>query len=179
MEWYRAHASYLDLMDDVEALFIAVGLAASVERMSVHEAFMRYAQCDIFVTVSDPFDRNPDPNMLKSQAQRQGIFCGENDRWEDIFFRIFLEKIEPIGQSVPAFVRLRHLWRLIAAIQKIRRCASVWSVQRLGHELLVSEDMSSVSVLCTIWMLRNVFTGSLSVRRGFLQAVSVLRPVRG
>ena len=102
LEWYRAHASYLDLMDDVEALFVAVGLAASVERMSVHDAFMRYAQCDIFVTVSDPFDRDPDPDALKNHAQQQGYFCGENDRWEDIFFRIFLEKIEPyLGQSVP------------------------------------------------------------------------------
>lgn len=105
LEWYRSDADYRDLMDDVEALFTAIGLATSVERLTVQEAFIRYAQCDVLATVSDPFDRDPFPDLLRKEACQRGIFCGEDDRWEDIFFRIFLEKIEPyLGQTIPCIL---------------------------------------------------------------------------
>src|SRR5712692_1157359 len=70
LEWYRAHASYRDLMDDCEALLgdalTAAGGAAfrwqgrsadptgSWQRLSVAEAFERWCGIDLLATAPDP-----------------------------------------------------------------------------------------------------------------------------
>lgn len=91
------------------------------EYLSVQEAFLKYADVDILSTVipETPTPRlteklkgeaspenignlEPDPSLLRAQAEKTGIETSPNDRWEDIFFRIMLEKVEPrLGQTVP------------------------------------------------------------------------------
>lgn len=103
LEWYRAGADYKAIMDDCDGLLAAVADAAGAsewrrgdktcdvskpaERLSVAEAFGRHAGIDLFAA-SEIVD-------FKNAAGRAGIACQDGDRWDDVFFRVFLEKIEP------------------------------------------------------------------------------------
>jgi lysyl-tRNA synthetase class 2 len=107
LEWYRAGASYLDLIDDCEALLRAAGAAlfswqgrvcdphAAWERLTVAEAFARHCGIDILATVENR-------DALAAAAQPLGIAPHDGDSWEDLFFRIFLAAIEPkLGIGAP------------------------------------------------------------------------------
>ncbi|MFN3077468.1 MAG: EF-P lysine aminoacylase EpmA [Alphaproteobacteria bacterium] len=121
LEWYRTGADYRHLMADCEALLSACltavgetvfrwrGVACDPTRpweyLTVAEAFARMTGIDLLATLSSPEDSDPDPTRLKAEAGRIGIASGENDRWEDVFFRVFLERIEPdLGLSVPTIL---------------------------------------------------------------------------
>ncbi len=105
LEWYRAGAGYMDLMDDVDGLFAAVGVEAPVRRVTVSEAFDYFADVDILATVANPDDPDPAPDALKEEARRIGVHVGENDRWDDAFFHIFLDRIEPrLGLDGPVIL---------------------------------------------------------------------------
>jgi elongation factor P--(R)-beta-lysine ligase len=119
LEWYRAGASYRDLMDECEALLRGVQAAAGVdalkwrdhsadanrtwERLTVAEAFSHYAGIDLLATIPDP--AHPDAALLASAAAGIGIAPHPGDDWETLFFRIFLERIEPhLGIGAPTIV---------------------------------------------------------------------------
>jgi len=119
LEWYRAGASYVDLMDECEALLRvvqgAVGGAnlrwqgreidarASWQRLSVADAFRRHANLDLFATMPDA--GQPDVALLAAAAAPLGIKPHSGDDWEDLFFRIFLERIEPqLGLGAPTIL---------------------------------------------------------------------------
>jgi lysyl-tRNA synthetase class 2 len=106
LEWYRPGASMSDLMDETEALLrvtlppvavcrgIATGLAA-FERITVAEAFTRWAGADVLATAGD----------AKALAAQAGTRLREGEGWEDLFFRLLLERVEPrLGQSRPTFL---------------------------------------------------------------------------
>lgn len=106
LEWYRPGASMSGLMDEVEALLRALlppsvtwgGITTSLatfERLSVAEAFTRYAGLDILATADDA------PAL--AAAAQTNLRAGET--WEDLFFRLMLERIEPqIGRTHPTFL---------------------------------------------------------------------------
>lgn len=108
LEWYRAGASYVDLMDDTEGLLSAVGIDRPTTRMTVQDAFARFAGIDLLATVPDPFDPAPPPEALKAEAARIGVRVGEGDSWDDAFFHVFLARIEPVlGRDGPVIL---HDW---------------------------------------------------------------------
>jgi lysyl-tRNA synthetase class 2 len=107
LEWYRAGASYLDLVDDCEALLRVSGVRlmtwqgricdphAAWERLSVAEAFSRHCGIDILATIEDI-------DALAAAAKPSGIAPHAGDSWEDLFFRIFLAIIESkLGIGAP------------------------------------------------------------------------------
>jgi len=144
LEWYRAGATYRDLMDDCERLLRAAQVSASepaptptlphghgggsppqargggrhsslawrgnttdarlpFERLSVAEAFARHADIDIFATAPDP--AAPDLALLAAAAERIGIAPHPGDDWEALYFRIFLDRIEPhLGIGAPTIL---------------------------------------------------------------------------
>lgn len=119
LEWYRAGAGLNELMEDCEGLLKAALLASGQEnfswrgrvcdankpwrRLSVAEAFQDFAGIDVMATISDRDD--PDPRPLAESARRIGLSTQPIDRWEDVFFRIFLDRIEPrLGADVPTFL---------------------------------------------------------------------------
>lgn len=105
LEWYRAEATYADLMDDIEGLFAAVGIDRPVARLTVSEAFSTLADIDILSTVDDPDSPRPDPSRLKAEAARIGVRVGADDSWDDAFFHIFLDRIEPrLGREGPVIL---------------------------------------------------------------------------
>lgn len=109
LEWYRAGAAYTEIMDDTEKLLRACAesagggqkatrkevecdLSLPFERLSVEEAFRRYTEVDLLSTIDD--HASPKPDKLANEAKRLGIHICDKDSWEDLFFRIFLERIE-------------------------------------------------------------------------------------
>jgi lysyl-tRNA synthetase class 2 len=114
IEWYRAGASYRELMADCEALLRAAAPryvwegrsadpAAPWTYVSVAEAFRRWAGIDLLATAPDP--ESPSLARLADAARPTGIAPHEGDEWEDLFFRIFLERIEPrLGVGAPAIL---------------------------------------------------------------------------
>ncbi len=120
LEWYRAGEGIEALWRDCEGLLrVALGAVPGrsrlgfdgreadplppFERLSVAEAFERYAGIDLFATMPDP--HAPDAALLARAASSIGIACQSNDDWEDIFFRIFLAKIEPkLGIGIPTIL---------------------------------------------------------------------------
>jgi lysyl-tRNA synthetase class 2 len=73
---------------------------AEPERLAVADAFTHYCGIDLLATTPDPLD--PSRDLLAAQVQSKGIFASPNDSWEDIFFRVMMERIEPhLGDGVP------------------------------------------------------------------------------
>jgi lysyl-tRNA synthetase class 2 len=116
LEWYRSNTDYDAIMNDARAVLRAVGKAANraiesdgtlkwrdrvcdpekgVELLTVQEAFQKYVGIDLLATIDDPAASMPPADKLKSAAAEKGIAVSANDTWEDTFFRVMLERIEP------------------------------------------------------------------------------------
>ncbi|MTJ83352.1 MAG: EF-P lysine aminoacylase GenX [Telmatospirillum sp.] len=109
LEWYRTGAGYETLMEDCAALLALAARAAGVPllrrgertcdpfappgRLPVQRAFQDYCGIDLLATAPDP--RRPDVSLLADQARALGLHVGGSDSWEDVFFRIMMERIEP------------------------------------------------------------------------------------
>ena len=73
------------------------------QRLTVAEAFARHAGIDLLATAPEP--ARPDVALLAAAAARIGIAPHPGDDWEALFFRIFLERIEPnLGIDVPTIL---------------------------------------------------------------------------
>lgn len=114
IEWYRAKASYKEIMDDCERLLFEVAVAlgvdklcyktyecdpfAEVERLSVVDAFDQYAGIALEPCLDDTL-------LFRDIVAEQGIHTAEDDRWDDLFFRVMMEKIEPfLGMGRPTIL---------------------------------------------------------------------------
>jgi lysyl-tRNA synthetase class 2 len=109
LEWYRAGAPYTRLMEDcAELLALAAATAgckafdwrgrgtdpyATPERLSVAEAFERYAGIDVLASVD--VAGGTDRARLVHDAGRAGVRVASDDTWADIFSRVLVQKIEP------------------------------------------------------------------------------------
>ena len=134
LEWYRAHEDYGVLMEDVAAIAQRACEAAGskllrtldcscdpfapFERLSVAEAFSRYAGIDLLVTIRT--DGSTDRDALAGQAAEIGTRVADDDTWSDLLSRILVAKVEPeLGQG-----RLTVLDRYPAAEASLARtCA--------------------------------------------------------
>ena len=106
LEWYRPGAGMASLMDETEALLHAVlppqvtcrGVTTDLsrfERLTVADAFRRYAGADVLGTADD----------AAGLAASAGVRLRDNETWEDLFFRLLLSRIEPqIGHAHPTFL---------------------------------------------------------------------------
>ncbi len=97
LEWYRAYASYLEIMDDTEALVkflwkkfegrsAQVDVLADWRRITVVEAFNEFAGVDEETFFDDV--------GLRSLAEQRGYGVFDKLTWEDAFFAIFMNEIE-------------------------------------------------------------------------------------
>ncbi len=152
LEWYRAGAGYRALMADCEALLrdvlAAVPATALVrgdrrcdpgadwEYLTVAEAFRRDAGIDLLATAPDPLA--PDAARLRAEAKRIGVFTNPADTWEDVFFRIFLARIEG-GLGIGAPTVLYDYPASMAALSRLKpddaRLAERFEVYVAGLEL--------------------------------------------
>jgi lysyl-tRNA synthetase class 2 len=111
LEWYRANEGYERLMEDCgDVLAIAAEAAgtdafrfrgraadpfAAPERLSVADAFSRFAGLDIMAALPSDAEAPPDCEPLASRARDIGIRVADDDTWSDIFSRILTERVEP------------------------------------------------------------------------------------
>lgn len=117
LEVYRVGRELEGLMDEVEAFLRAVlpprvahggaetDLAAPFERVSVAEAFRRHARgLDVLATV-DGATAEGDAAALRAAALSAGLDAPEGLSWEDLFFRLMLEHVEPhLGRARGTFL---------------------------------------------------------------------------
>lgn len=113
LEWYRAPGELKDIMDDTEALFKFIGERLSAQnlqfknnvvnlqqpwqRISMKEAWETYAGLDL--------DNNLTVEQISATARKRGYAVASGDAYEDIFFKIFLNEIEPkLGLTCPTFI---------------------------------------------------------------------------
>lgn len=114
LEWYRAGTDYTAMMEDCAGLLRHVAKALGVlhyrhgavrcdpfapwQRLSVHDAFERYAGIDLDGCLDDVA-------ALSARAEESGIRTADDDAWDDVFFRIMAAKIEPyLGHDAPCIL---------------------------------------------------------------------------
>jgi len=116
LEWYRANEPYKSVIADtltmVRLAAETTGIAAmsykgracdphaDAQRITVADAFARYAGTDLLATLSDKGEGNRP--MLAEQASRADFEIAENDSWADIFSKILVARVEPkLGIGAP------------------------------------------------------------------------------
>lgn len=151
LEWYRAGEPYDAVIADCIALLRLAATtagtgtlayrgrkadaAAEPERLTVAEAFARYADIDLLATLSG---NDADRDALAAQATRVGIAFAPDETWSDIFSRILVERIEPqLGATRPTI--LDQYPRVEAALARAcphdNRVAERFELYVLGVEL--------------------------------------------
>lgn len=104
LEWYRAREPYEALMADCAGLLAvaaeaagsktlsyrdsAIDPLAEPERLTLAEAFDRFAGIDLLASLDDR-------DALAAAATEQGVRTAPDDTWADVFSRVLVEKIEP------------------------------------------------------------------------------------
>lgn len=155
IEWYRAHACYEDIMADTIGLLRHVAGDLKIdayryrdmcanpfvewEKITVCSAFKEYAGVDLESCLPDPAQPSDACRQsLLEITQSLGIHTTPDDTWDDLFFRIFLEKIEPkLGQGQPTI--LYEYPAHMAALSRVKesdlRFAERFEVYVCGIEL--------------------------------------------
>ncbi|MGB4106779.1 MAG: EF-P lysine aminoacylase EpmA [Alphaproteobacteria bacterium] len=114
LEWYRAPGGYRDIMDDCMGLLRGVANDLEIKEykyrgilsdpflnwniISVSEAFEKYSE----IRLGDYLE---DTARFSKAVAARGIRVADGDRWDDLFFRVMAEKIEPhLGAGAPAIL---------------------------------------------------------------------------
>ncbi len=107
LEWYRPGADLDGLMAETE-LFVrrvlpprvsrggsTLAIDAPFERLALQDAFARHVGADLLGTAGD----------AAALAAQAGTPLRAGEDWEDLFFRLLLERVEPrIGRERPTFL---------------------------------------------------------------------------
>jgi lysyl-tRNA synthetase class 2 len=119
LEWYRAKEPYETLMQDCAALVALAAEAAGAgrfefrgkscdpfaapERLTLAEAFERFAGLDLLASVAETGETDRD--ALAAAAAQAGIRVADDDTWADVFSRVLVEKVEPnLGVGRPTIL---------------------------------------------------------------------------
>jgi lysyl-tRNA synthetase class 2 len=104
LEWYRAYSGYEQIMEDTERLFefLAMRLFGKPEltfqgkRISVKTPWPRLQIRDLFQQVASvDLVQTDTSEKLEAECKRLGIKTATTDTWDDLYFRIWLNVIEP------------------------------------------------------------------------------------
>jgi elongation factor P--(R)-beta-lysine ligase len=108
IEWYRANAPLEALAGDCEALIdvaihaaggggAAPRLAAPFARTTVRDLFKHHAGFEL--------EGGEDARKLRDKARAAGVALGSAEAWDDVFYQVFLDRIEPaLTAGGPTFV---------------------------------------------------------------------------
>jgi elongation factor P--(R)-beta-lysine ligase len=139
LELYRPEADQDAVMGDLEASLSAADQALDgggfftrtpYQRLPVREALVAGAAVDL--------DQCPDVATLRAAARRVGVEARETDSYDDVFFRLFLERVEPgLGRDRPTY--LTEYPASMAALARLRpqnpRLAERFELYAQGLEL--------------------------------------------
>ncbi len=109
LEWYRVGQDYTVLMQDCVAIAKAACAAAGPtklsyrdrtcdpfaepERLSVTEAFERYAGIDLLASIGA--DGDPVARVLAAEMDRVGLGRSADDTWSDMLSKVLVQAVEP------------------------------------------------------------------------------------
>jgi lysyl-tRNA synthetase class 2 len=112
LEFYRPNADYHAIMDDLEQALEEAGRSATggepgadpafftrrpYERLTVRDAVLRETGVDLRAC--------PDGASLKRAAEAAGVRTGDATSFDDVFFHLFLQKVEHrLGHERPTFL---------------------------------------------------------------------------
>ena len=119
LEWYRADAAYVALMEDCAALLSLTAETAGIrrltfrgreadpraepERLTLAEAFDRFAGIDLLATVAPSGETDRD--ALADAVIGAGLRVAADDTWADLFSRVLVARIEPyLGMGRPTIL---------------------------------------------------------------------------
>ncbi|WCS28052.1 EF-P lysine aminoacylase GenX [Methylobacterium sp. NMS14P] len=119
LEWYRAGAPYTALMADCAALLAGAAEVAGArrftfrdretdpfaepERLSLAEAFDRFAGIDLLASVAPGGET--DRGSLAAAVAATGLRVAPDDTWADLFSRVLVARIEPhLGLGRPTIL---------------------------------------------------------------------------
>ena len=105
LEWYRAYSNLDAIADDVEGLFAHLGAKFNVQLPRL----ARVTIPELFAEAFPGFVLKPDSTRddLADLAKSSGVEFSSSDSFDDLFFRLFLERIESnLGHSGPLLVSL-------------------------------------------------------------------------
>ncbi len=119
LEWYRAEEGYDSVIADclklVQLAAEAAGSTAfdfrgrnadpfaSPQRITVAEAFRRFANIDLLATISP--EGTTDCDAFAHAANAAGIETASDDSWSDIFSRVLTARVEPkLGLDQPTIL---------------------------------------------------------------------------
>jgi lysyl-tRNA synthetase class 2 len=109
LEFYRPQADYAEIMVDLERALahaehtVREGAEPGpfsrlpYERLTVREALRRHTGIDLA--------RCADAEALAKAASELGVHVSADDTFDDVFFRLFLERVEPrLGRDRPTYL---------------------------------------------------------------------------
>lgn len=113
IEWYRAHATYLDIMDDTERLFKFVAEKMDVQTMRWREQEIKITETWDRKTMREVWQEFVGVELndylaapaMRGLARTRGYAVTDDEPYDDVFYKIFLNEIEPkLGHERPVFV---------------------------------------------------------------------------
>ncbi len=105
LEWYRAYADKWELFEDflglvrfvVKKLNLPLPTAFSASRVSIAELFVHKINFQLLPNTTE--------NQLREMIVQNNLHANEDDDWDDLFFRLYIEFIEPsLGFAGPEAV---------------------------------------------------------------------------
>ena len=122
VEWYRAGGTLDELMRDCEAIVEVAARVAGAWPRALVPANRRAEHSDGVLALGSPFQRttvrelfrdhagielrgDEDADVMRGLAQRAGSRVGPDAAWDDVFYQVFLDRIEAhLGCARPTFV---------------------------------------------------------------------------
>jgi lysyl-tRNA synthetase class 2 len=93
LEFYKTNASLFELIEVVQK--ILANLSSSIQKKVRPLNFKIYKISDLFAEIGVSLSPDSDLLSLKKQAEKLKVYTSETDDFDDIYFRIWLDKIEP------------------------------------------------------------------------------------
>lgn len=110
LEWYRVGVDFFSIMDDTEKLLEAVGYEKNVERIHMKDIWKKYIDINL--------DEYLDTKDMRELCRQKGYKPDQNEQYEDLFYRIFLNEIEPKLKDLGAVI-IHHYPAQMAALAKL------------------------------------------------------------
>lgn len=107
LEWYKIGKDYTYLIEEIGQLLSYLGLSESYKTVRLEHAFEEYAG----VILSE------DEEIFKNNLISYGYHFEEEEDWESIFYRIYIQVEKHLGWDVPTFIT--HFPTRLSAYAKI------------------------------------------------------------
>ena len=146
LEWYRANADYWQIGKDCQELFHAVGLGRTIEYKSVDKLFQEVLN----ISILDYLDCDELRKLLEKKYSDIHL-PEESLDWEDYYFLLFLNKVEPCLKEYPALLLYEfphHLNALAKVKEDDPRVCKRFEIYLKGIELCnCFEELTDLSEL--------------------------------